>query len=98
MIMSHPSVSVIVPTVDRPAIRAAVASVLDQTCPPLEVIVVVDSADCSVPPALGDVSDKIRLLFTGGIGPSGARMRGVAEAKGQIIAFRSEERRVVKEG
>jgi glycosyltransferase involved in cell wall biosynthesis len=85
--MSYLNVSVIIPTVDRPAVRRAVASALNQTCPPLEIIVVVDSADHSIPPALCDVSDKIRLLFADGIGPGGARMRGVAEAKGDIIAF-----------
>jgi Glycosyl transferase family 2 len=85
------SVSVVIPTVSRAAVRAAVASALDQTCPPLEVIVVVDSADFSVHPALSDVSDKIRLYRTGGIGPSGARMRGAAEARGQVIAFLDDD-------
>jgi glycosyltransferase involved in cell wall biosynthesis len=89
--MSHLNVSVIIPTVDRPAVRRAVDSALNQTCPPLEVIVVVDSADHSIPPALHDVTDKIRLVFAGGIGPGGARMRGAAQAKGDIIAFLDDD-------
>jgi glycosyltransferase involved in cell wall biosynthesis len=89
--MTPPNVSVIVPTVDRPAARRAVASALNQTCPPFEIIVVVDSADRSIPPALRDISDKIRLVFSGGIGPGGARMRGIAEAKGDIIAFLDDD-------
>lgn len=89
--MSYLNVSVIIPTVDRPAARRAVASALNQTCPPLEVIVVVDSADHSIPPALRDVTDKIRLIFAGGIGPGGARMRGLAEARGDIIAFLDDD-------
>jgi len=89
--MSYPNVSVIIPTVDRPAVRRAVASALNQTCPPFEIIVVVDSADHSIPPALHDVSDKIRLLFSDGIGPGGARMRGAAEARGNIIAFLDDD-------
>jgi glycosyltransferase involved in cell wall biosynthesis len=89
--MLDPSVSVIIPTVDRPAVRRAVASALNQTCPPLEIIVVVDSADHSIPPALRDVSDKIRLFFAGGIGPGGARTLGAAEAEGDIIAFLDDD-------
>ena len=89
--MTYLNVSVIIPTVDRPAVRRAVASALNQTYPPFEIIVIVDSADHSIHPALCDVSDKIRLLFAGGIGPSGARMRGVAEAKGDIIAFLDDD-------
>jgi len=89
--MTYLNVSVIIPTVDRPAVRRAVASVLNQTRPPFEIIVVVDSADRTIPPTLCDVSDKIRLLFSGGIGPGGARMRGVAEAKGDIIAFLDDD-------
>lgn len=89
--MSYPNVSVIIPTVDRPAVRGAVASALNQTCPPLEIIVVVDSADHSIPPALRDITDKIRLIFADGIGPGGARMRGTAEAKGDIIAFLDDD-------
>jgi glycosyltransferase involved in cell wall biosynthesis len=89
--MDSLSVSVIIPTVDRPAVRAAVDSALNQTSPPLEVIVVVDTADRSVPPALHGVAHKIRLLYAGGVGPSSARMRGVAEAKGQVVAFLDDD-------
>lgn len=89
--MTQHRVSVVIPTVDRPAVRAAVDSALNQTCPPLEVIVVVDSADCSIPPTLRAISDKIRVLFAGGVGPSGARMRGIAEARGEIIALLDDD-------
>jgi glycosyltransferase involved in cell wall biosynthesis len=89
--MDSLSVSVIIPTVDRPAVRAAVDSVLNQTSPPLEIIVVVDTADRCLPPALHGISDKIRLLYAGGVGPSSARMRGVAEARGQVLAFLDDD-------
>lgn len=87
----HGSVSVVIPTVSRASARAAVASALRQTCPPLEVIVAVDSADASVHPLLQDCADSVEIVLTGGIGPSGARMRGVAQARGQIVAFLDDD-------
>lgn len=89
--MTPPSVSVVIPTAGRTAVRAAVDSALDQTCLPLEVIVVVDSGSDSMPSALDDVSDKIRVFFTGGVGANGARMRGVTEAKGEVVAFLDDD-------
>jgi glycosyltransferase involved in cell wall biosynthesis len=89
--MDSLSVSVIIPTVGRPAVRAAVDSVLKQTSPTLEIIVVVDTADCSIPPALQGISHKIRLLYAGGVGPSRARMQGIAAARGQVVAFLDDD-------
>jgi glycosyltransferase involved in cell wall biosynthesis len=77
--------------VGRPAVRTAVISALNQTTPPLEVIVVVDSGDQSAPAVLGDISEEIRLLYTEGIGPSGARMQGAIEARGEVIAFLDDD-------
>ena len=85
------SVSVIIPTVNRPAVRAAVMSALNQTSPPLEILVVVDNPDRSLPAVLDNVPDKVRLLYTGGIGASGARMLGVAEARGEVVAFLDDD-------
>jgi glycosyltransferase involved in cell wall biosynthesis len=89
--MTLPGVSVVIPTVGRSTVRAAVLSALDQKCPPLEVIVVVDTTEGTLPSVLGDIADSIRVLFTGGIGASGARMRGVAESRGQFIAFLDDD-------
>lgn len=85
------SVSVVIPTMGRTSVRAAVISALNQTTPPLEVIVVVDSGDQSLPAILSDILNKIRLLYTGGIGPSGARMQGAREARGEVIAFLDDD-------
>jgi glycosyltransferase involved in cell wall biosynthesis len=89
--MTLPGVSVVIPTVGRSTVRAAVLSALDQKCPPLEVIVVVDTTEGTLPSVLGEIADSIRVLFTGGIGASGARMRGVAESRGQFIAFLDDD-------
>jgi glycosyltransferase involved in cell wall biosynthesis len=89
--MNRPTVSVVVPTVDRPSARAAILSALNQTLPPLEVIVAVDRADERVPEHLNDLGDKVQVVFTGGIGPGGARMQGSMETKGEIIAFLDDD-------
>lgn len=84
-------VSVIIPTVGRSTVRAAVDSVLRQTSPPLEVIVVVDSANRSLPATLRDIMGELQIYFTGGIGANGARMRGAKEANGHLIAFLDDD-------
>ena len=89
--MTLPSVSVVIPTAGRSTVFTAVSSALDQTLAPLEVIVVVDCDDSPISSAVSDISDAVQVLFTGGIGANGARMRGVAEAKGEIIAFLDDD-------
>jgi glycosyltransferase involved in cell wall biosynthesis len=89
--MTFSGVSVVIPTAGRPTVRAAVLSALDQKCPPLEVIVVVDTTECTLPSVLCDIANSIRVFFTGGIGVSGARMRGVTESRGQFIAFLDDD-------
>ena len=89
--MTLSGVSVVIPTAGRTTVFAAVSSALDQTLAPIEVIVVVDCPDSHISSALCDISDAVRVLFTGGIGANGARMRGVAEAKGEIIAFLDDD-------
>ena len=89
--MTFPGVSVVIPTAGRSTVLAAARSALDQTCAPLEVIVVVDTAECTTPAVLSDIAGSIRVFFTGGVGANGARMRGVAESRGQIIAFLDDD-------
>jgi glycosyltransferase involved in cell wall biosynthesis len=91
-VMTLPSVSVVIPTAGRrPSILAAVSSALEQTHVPLEVIVVFDCNENSMSSALRDLSSLVRVFFTGGVGGNGARMRGVAEAKGDIVAFLDDD-------
>jgi glycosyltransferase involved in cell wall biosynthesis len=89
--MDTPDVSVIIPTTGRSSLIDAVTSALRQSVPPLEVIVVMDQSQDTVSTAVSDIADSVRVFFSGGIGANGARMHGVAEAKGQIIAFLDDD-------
>jgi len=85
----RPALSVVVMGYhDRRTIVRAVQSVLDQTSPePFEVVVVTSGDDDSAEavraafPTLAVVASPARLL------PGGARNRGVAAARGRVVAF-----------
>lgn len=82
------AVSVVIPTIGRASLRSAVESALNQTSPPMEVIVVLDR-DCD--PDLPE-SDSIRVLRTsGGVGPGHAKRIGVESAKGNVIALLDDD-------
>lgn len=85
---SEVAVSVVIPTIGRTSLTKAVESVLQQTFPPLEVIVVLD-ADCEpdLPP-----SPAVRVLKTsGGVGASAAKHIGVEAAGGNVIALLDDD-------
>lgn len=81
-------VSVVIPTYNRSAfLRAAVDSVLCQTCRPDEVIVVDDGSIDATPELLRSYGGKIRVITTPNQGPSAARNRGIEAAAGEWLAF-----------
>ncbi len=86
------SVSVVLPTFNAAAfVGRAIRSALDQTEPPLEVIVVDDaSTDGTVQTAraLGQADDRLRIItLPVNGGPAAARNVGLAEARGDWIAI-----------
>ena len=84
-----PSVSVVVPTRDRPLlVRRAVAAVLDQDYPgPIECIVVVDGDEPPLP-ALNGGRHRVRAMRNGRrAGAAGARNAGALAAEGELVAF-----------
>jgi glycosyltransferase involved in cell wall biosynthesis len=87
-------VSVVIPTLDRPELLLrAINSVLRQTHPEIEVIVVVDRPDPNTASAVRSVNDpRVRLL----VNPqpstaAGARNFGADQGKGEWIAFLDDD-------
>jgi glycosyltransferase involved in cell wall biosynthesis len=85
----NPKVSVIIPTYNRAAmVRSAVESVLAQTFSELEVIVVDDGSSDGTGKILREVfGDRMRYYTQANQGVSVARNKGIAEARGEWIAF-----------
>jgi len=91
-----PTISVILPTRDRPAyLRAAAESVLAQTLRPAELVVVDDgSRDCAarVLDALPQSGTfPVRRLRGPRSGPAAARNAGLRKAVGELVAFLDDD-------
>lgn len=93
-----PSISVVVPTYNRSKIiLAGIESVLMQTYPALEIIVVDDGSSDGTGEILQRFVDQrsgceqagpeIRYFYQSNQGQSAARNKGIAEARGEWIAF-----------
>ncbi len=81
-------ISVVIPTFNRAdVLPRAVESVLAQTVPPFEIIVIDDGSTDGTVDALRPFTEKIRYIKTENRGVSAARNRGVEESLGDFIAF-----------
>lgn len=88
------TVSVVIPTRGRPElVTRAASSALQQTQPPLEVIVVIDGPDPATETALATLDDArlktIALPESGGA--AAARNAGVTAAQGRFVAFLDDD-------
>jgi len=91
----RPFVSVVIPTFNRAKqVQAALKSVLAQTYPDFEVIVVDDGSTDGTEEAIQRLIDQqsgngnqIRYFFQPNRGPSVARNKGIAEGRGVWVAF-----------
>ena len=83
-----PQVTVVIPTYNRwPMVGEAIESVLGQTYPNLELIVVDDGSADETVARLNKYHSRLRLISQGRKGVSAARNAGAREARGDLIAF-----------
>jgi glycosyltransferase involved in cell wall biosynthesis len=84
----EPLVSAIIPTYNRAhTVCEAIDSILNQTYPNIELIVVDDGSTDDTAGALRRYGSTIRIITQQNAGPSVARNRGIAGAAGSIVAF-----------
>ncbi|HUO36169.1 MAG TPA: glycosyltransferase family A protein, partial [Candidatus Acidoferrum sp.] len=85
----NPKVSVVIPTYNRAKkVRGAIDSALGQTISDLEVIVVDDGSSDNTAKVLQEAyGTRIRYFAQQNQGASAARNKGMAEARGEWIAF-----------
>jgi len=87
-----PRISVIIPTRNRSEFLGdAIASVLAQTVPAQEIIVVDDGSTDETQDLLGKFEGPIRCLYQSHAGPAAARNRGLAAVKGEYIGFLDDD-------
>lgn len=91
--MTTPTVSIVVPTRDRPDRLARCLAALEaQTVPDLEIVVVDDaSVDADAVAAAVDDAPRARLLRGAGRGPAAARNLGVRAARGGIVCLTDDD-------
>lgn len=86
--MTGPAVSVVIPTVGRASVAAAVRSALAQTHEILEVIVVVDA---DVEPAVPK-DDRVTVIRTPGrVGSSRSRQLGIDASSGDVVGLLDDD-------
>lgn len=83
-----PLITAVIPTYNaRQYVVEAVESALAQSYRPIEVIVVDDGSSDDTPEVLAPLRNRIRYIRQENRGLSGARNRGIAESRGELIAF-----------
>jgi glycosyltransferase involved in cell wall biosynthesis len=85
---SEQLVTVVIPAYNAAAfIRQAIDSVLTQTWPLREILVIDDGSTDATGQVLEDYGDSVRVVHKPNGGLSSARNRGIREAEGDLIAF-----------
>jgi glycosyltransferase involved in cell wall biosynthesis len=82
------SVSVVIPAYRAAAtICRAIDSVLAQTCPPSEILVIDDESPDDLASVLAGYGDRVRLIRQSNGGAAAARNRGIQMAHSDVVAF-----------
>jgi len=85
---SDAPISIIVPCLNaEKTLPAALESVLNQTAPPIEILVIDDASTDRSAAVAAAFDPRVRVLSNPGRGPGAARCLGVQEARGEFIAF-----------
>ncbi len=88
----EPLVSVVIPTYNRAGmICETIENVFQQTYRNIELIIVDDGSTDETLSKLRSFGDRIRWVAQENAGPAAARNRGIAIAKGEIIAFQDSD-------
>ena len=88
----YPLVSVIIPTYNRYALlQEAVASVLDQSYPNIEIIVVDDGSTDDTPQIKHKLGSAIKYIAQANAGLNAARNTGYRQSKGEYIALLDDD-------
>jgi len=83
-----PTISVVIPSYNcAPFLRETVESVLSQTYPPIEILIVDDGSTDGSSDIACEFGDPVRVITQPNSGVSVARNRGIDEAQGEWIAF-----------
>jgi GT2 family glycosyltransferase len=86
--LARPTVSVVIPTYNRAHwLRSAICSALRQSYPPLEILVVDDGSTDDIGELCDQLGPPVRHIRQEHAGAAVARNRGLAEARGDYIAF-----------
>lgn len=86
--MSLPSVSVIMPSYNRAdLIGESIESMLSQTVPPIELIVVDDGSTDETVSVIKSFGERVHLIQQANAGPGVARNTGLAAASGDFVQF-----------
>lgn len=88
LLMSNPSVSVIIAVYNGAKFLAeAVGSIRQQSYKPIEIIIIDDGSTDGTAELASDLGDDVRYIYQSNNGPAAARNKGLALARGEVIAF-----------
>lgn len=83
----RPTFSVVIPVWRAAGLRVAVTSVLEQTEPPLQIVVCDDGSPDDVAAALGPLADRVRLVRIEHAGAAAARNAAAAQCHGEFLVL-----------